>query len=75
MPDDFYSAVETAKKIEKNALEHTNFSDKIEVVRSLDFEPREFEDYLPRSSSYVSNNKKIMSAAKILGGVSTGNQS
>ncbi len=69
MTDDFYAAVEIAKKIEKGALEHTNFSDKIEVVKSLDFEPREFEDlnYQDLVAMYQTI-EKIISTAKILGG-------
>ena len=30
--EDFYAAVEYAKKIEKNALQHLDFSDKIDIL-------------------------------------------
>lgn len=68
--EDFYAAVELAKKIEKSAIPHSEFSDRIEVVKTLDFEPAEFEGltYNDLTAMYE-RIEKIMRASKLLGGI------
>ena len=70
--EDFYAAVEFAKKIEKSASQHVDFSDKIEIVKTLDFEPPDFQDLVYRD--LVDNYErieKIMSASKLFGQMPT----
>ncbi len=45
MPDDFYSAAEQARNIEKSAQPYTAFKGKVEFEKVLDLEPADFADY------------------------------
>ncbi len=45
MEEDFYSAVEEAKSLEKSAQPYTGFKGKVEFEKVLDLEPKEFADY------------------------------
>lgn len=68
---DFYDAVEFAKKIEKNALEHINFSDKIEIVKTIDLEPRDFENLVYSDLVEMDERiEKIINASRIIGEIS-----
>ncbi len=63
--EDFYAALDTAKRIEKNALARSEFSEKIEIVKTIDLEPREFEDmtYADLVNMYE-RAQKVISATK-----------
>ncbi len=64
--EDFYAVVESAKKIEKNALPHADFNGKVEVIREIDFSPPEFEDLTyPDLINIYERTEKILSASRM----------
>ncbi len=66
--EDFYTAVEFAKKIEKNALPQIQFSNEIEIVKTIDLEPREIEDMtFADFINLYEKSQKVISATNVLG--------
>ncbi|MDO8554287.1 MAG: hypothetical protein Q7S22_05745 [Candidatus Micrarchaeota archaeon] len=64
--EDFYAVAETAKKIEKNALPHVDFNQKVEVIKDIDFSPAEFAELTyPDLINIYERTGKIISASKM----------
>ncbi len=66
MVDDFYSAVELAKKIERTMLEYVRFQGKIEVVSTLNLYPKEYEEITYSDLlNYYNHMQKVLTAGKL----------